>query len=232
MSMLKQSVYSSLLGFGCLVGVYVPTFVLVSVLIKLGDVSKADAQIAAIPLIILISAGLALAVMAFLARKRRSSLAAYGFKSATLRQLALALILGLVFALGLKALSRILPLGASADLGALKQWQVILFFWIAAPVQEETIFRGLIQSVVQTRNPLEFSVGVGDFKLPFAVLVSALLFAAVHIATVRLGASLSEALFVVCGAFVLGIVAGWLRWKSGSLLPAILLHAIFNILAG
>ena len=230
--MLKQSVYSFLLGLGCLVGVYVPTFLLVSVLIKLGNISKVDAQIAAIPLIILISVAIALTAMVFLARRRRSSLAVYGFKTATLRQLALALILGLVFALGLRALSHILPLGASADLGDLQKWQVILFFWIAAPVQEELIFRGLIQSVVQARDPREFRVGVGDFKLPFAVLVSALLFAAVHIATVRLGASLSEALFVVFGAFVLGILAGWLRWKSGSLLPAILVHLLFNMLAG
>ncbi len=97
-------------------------------------------------------------------------------------------------------------------------------------MQEETIFRGLIQSVVQARTPFEFRLG--NIRLPFAVLVSALLFAVVHIATVRLGASLSEALFVVCGAFVLGIVAGWLRSMSGSLLPAILAHAIFNILVG
>lgn len=230
MGMLKQSSYAFLLGFGGLVGVYVPTFALVSVLIKLGNVSKADAQIAAIPLIIFISVAIALAAMMFLARRSHLTLAAYGFKSTTLRQLALALVLGLVFALGLRALSRILPLGASADLGDLRQWQVILFFWIAAPVQEETIFRGLIQSVVELRQPLLLKLG--RVTLPFPVLVSALLFAVVHIATVRLGASLSEALFVVCGAFVLGILAGWLRWKSGSLLPAILVHVLFNVLAG
>ena len=227
---MKQAIYSSLLGFGCLVGVYVPTFLLVSVLIKLANLSKADAQIAAIPLIILISAALALAGMAFLARRRHLSLAAYGFKSTTLRHLALALVLGVVFALGLQALSRILPLGAGPDIGDLKQWQVILFFWIGAPIQEETIFRGLIQSVVELRHPLQLKLG--KVTLPFSVLVSALLFAAVHIATVRLGASLSEALFVVGGAFVLGIVAGRLRSMSGSLLPAILAHALFNMLAG
>ena len=227
---MKQAIYSSLLGFGCLVGVYVPTFLLVSVFIKLADVSKADAQIAAIPLIILISAALALAVMVFLARRRRLSLAPYGFKIATLRHLALALVLGVVFALGLKTLSHILPLGAGPDMGDLKQWQVILFFWIGAPIQEETIFRGFIQSVVELRHPLQFKLG--KVALPFSVLISALLFAAVHIATVRLGASLSEALFVVGGAFVLGILAGWLRSMSGSLLPAILAHALFNMLAG
>lgn len=231
--MLKQPAYASLLGLGCLVAVYVPTFLLVSLLIgsgALGTLSKNQAQIAAIPLVILISAALALADMAFLARRRGLTLAAYGFKITSLRQLAVALGLGLLFALGLRVLGRVLPLGASADLGDLQQWQVIVFFWVAAPVQEELVFRGLIQSVVETRHPLQLRLG--KFSLPFSVLVSALLFGLVHIATARLGASLSQVLFVVCGAFVLGILAGWLRWKSGSLLPAILVHALFNMLAG
>lgn len=231
--MLKQPAYASLMGLACLVAVYVPTFVLVSVLIAsgaLGTLSKDQAQIAAIPLVILISAALALAGMAMLARRRHLALATYGFKTASLRQLALALGLGLLFALGLRVLSRVLPLGASADLGDLRQRQVILFFWMAAPVQEETIFRGLVQTVVETRLPLLLKLG--KFSLPFSALISALLFGLVHIATARLGASLGQVLFIVCGAFVLGILAGWLRWKSGSLLPAILVHALFNMLAG
>ena len=154
--MLKQPAYASLMGLACLVAVYVPTFVLVSVLIAsgaLGTLSKDQAQIAAIPLVILISAALALAGMAMLARRRHLALATYGFKTASLRQLALALGLGLLFALGLRVLSRVLPLGASADLGDLRQRQVILFFWMAAPVQEETIFRGLVQTVVALLGP-------------------------------------------------------------------------------
>ena len=230
---MKQSVYSFAQAFGWLVAVYVPTFALVSVLLKsgvLGSIDKSQMSAASVPFIILISAALAVAFMAFLARHKHQSLAAYGFKTASLRHLALALVLGVVFALGLKALSHILPLGAGPDMGDFKQWQLILFFWIGAPIQEETIFRSLLQSVVERHQPLLLKLG--KITLPYSVLVSALLFAAVHIATVRLGASLSEALFVVGGAFVLGLLAGSLRWASGSLLPAIVVHALFNILAG
>ena len=229
--MLKQSVYSFAQAFGWLVAVYLPTFVLVSLLIKsgaLGSLDKSQMPIASVPFIILISAAIAVAAMAFLARRGHQSLAAYGFKTASLRHLALALVLGLVFALVLKALSHVLPLGAGADMGDIKQWQLVLFFWIGAPIQEETIFRGLLQSVVELRQPLQLKLG--NITLPYPVLVSALLFAVVHIATVRLGASLSEALFTVGGAFVLGLLAGSLRRASGSLLPAIVVHGLFNII--
>jgi len=231
--MLKQSIYSFAQAFGWLVAVYVPTFMLVSVLIRsgaLGSIDKSQMEAVSAPFIILISAAIALAFMAFLARRRRLTLAAYGFKPASLRHLGLALVLGLVFALLLKVLSHILPLGAGADMGTLQRWQVILFFWIGAPIQEETIFRGLLQSVVELRQPLV--IKLGKITLPYSVLVSALLFAVVHIATVRLGASLSTVLFTVGGAFVLGILAGSLRRVSGSLLPAILVHALFNMLVG
>jgi membrane protease YdiL (CAAX protease family) len=231
--MLKQSLYSFALAFGWLMAVYAPTFVLVSLLLKSGalvNLDQSQMPLASVPFIILISAGIAFSVIAFLARRKRQSLAAYGFKTASLRHLALALVLGTIFAFGLKLLSHILPLGAGPDMGELKQWQLILFFWIGAPIQEEIIFRGLLQSVVELRQPL--LLRLGNITLPYPVLVSALLFAVVHIATVRLGASLSEALFVVGGAFVLGLLAGALRWVSGSLLPAIVVHALFNMLAG
>jgi CAAX protease family protein len=71
-----------------------------------------------------------------------------------------------------------------------------------------------------------------SLELPTAALVSALLFAAVHIAVSRQGAASGEVLFIVLGAFVLGLLAGWLRSLSGSLLPAIVVHALFNMIAG
>jgi len=231
--MSKQIAYSSLLAVGCLVAVYAPTFVLVSLLIAsgvLGTFSKNEAQLVAIPLVIVISMAIALAIMVVLARRRGATLAAYGFKTTKLRYLALAIGLGLLCAFGLRTLIWILPIHRSLDMGDLQKWQVILYFWIAAPIQEEIIFRGFLQLVLEMRHPVV--IQLGNFKLSFAVLVSALLFAAVHIATGRLGASLSEVLFIVFGAFALGILAGWLRWKSGSLFPGILVHALFNILAG
>jgi membrane protease YdiL (CAAX protease family) len=231
--MLRQTAYSSLLAIGCLVAVYAPTFALVSLLIvsgMLGHLSKSGARLVAIPLVIIISTVIALAIMALLARRRGLTLAAYGFKTTPSRHLAVALALGLLSAFGLRALSWILPIHDSLDMGNLQKWQIILFFWISAPIQEEIVFRGFLQSVVEIHRP--GVVRLGRLTLPFAVCISALLFAVVHIATGRLGASLGQVMFIVFGAFVLGLLAGWLRWKSSSLLPAILVHAIFNILAG
>jgi len=229
----KQTAYASLLAIGCLVAVYAPTFVLVSLLMAsgmLGTLSKSEARLVAIPLVIVISTVIALTIMTILARRRGLKLAAYGFHTTTLHYLAVAFLLGLLCAFGLRAFRWILPIHESLNMGDLQQWQIVLFFWIAAPIQEEIIFRGFLQSVLEMRHPAVMQLG--HFKLPFAVLVSALLFAAVHIATGRLGASLSEVLFIVFGAFVLGILAGWLRWRSNSLLPSILVHALFNMLAG
>jgi len=231
--MLRQTIYSSLLAIGCLIAVYAPTFALVSLLIvsgMLGHLNKSEAQLVAIPLVIIISTVIALTIMALLARRRCLTLAAYGFKTTTSRHLAVALGLGLFSAFGLRALGWILPIHESLDMGNLQKWQVILFLWISAPIQEEIVFRGFLQSVVEMHCPVVMRMG--NFKLPFAVFVSALLFAAVHIATGRLGASLGQVMFIVFGAFVLGVLAGWLRWKSSSLLPAILVHALFNILIG
>jgi len=231
--MLRQTAYSSLLAIGCLIAVYVPTFTLVSILIvsgMLGHLNKSEAQLVSIPLVIIISTAIASAIMALLARRRALTLAAYGFKTTSSRQLAVAVGLGLLFAFGLRVLSWLLPIHESLDMGNLQKWQAILFFWIAAPIQEEIIFRGFLQSVVEMHRPVVMRLG--KLTLPFSVLVSALLFAAVHIATSRLGASLGQVMFIVFGAFVLGVLASWLRWKSSSLMPAILVHALFNIFAG
>lgn len=231
--MTKQAIYSFLQGFAALVAVYLPTFVLTSVLLTsglFGKFSKDQTEAASVPFIFLISLGLALAYMAFLARRRKQGLAAYGMKLATPRELGYGLILGLLFGFALRGLGHVLPLGASADLGDLQQWQVILYFWIGAPIQEETVFRGLIQTVAEQRYSKR--IKLGKLELPVSALISALLFALVHIATLRLGASLGMALFTVGGAFLLGLLAGWLRAKTASLLPGIVVHALFNILGG
>lgn len=230
---MKQAVYSALLGFAALVAVYLPTFVATSLLLAsglFGTFSKAQAQGASVPFILIISFCLALAYMAFLARRRKQSLAAYGVKLPQTRELALALVLGVVLALVLKGLGRVLPLGAGPDLGDLQHWQVILYFWIGAPIQEETIFRGLIQTVAEHRYSKQLRLG--KLTLPVSALISAALFGMVHIATINAGASVSTALFTVCGAFVLGLVAGWLRARAQSLLPGIVVHALFNIILG
>jgi membrane protease YdiL (CAAX protease family) len=164
----------------------------------------------AIALIIAISLLAALAIIYWLVR-RGTSFAAFGFSLSSVRWLVFAVGLGLPLGLGAAWLAAAFPSAAPIEVTALLPWQQVLFFVIAAPLQEEVIFRGLVQSVLQARWPGAI-----------AVVCTAVLFAIVHI---------GSGLATVAGALVLSALAGELRRRSGSLLPAIAVHSLFNIAA-
>ncbi len=84
---------------------------------------------------------------------------------------------------------------------------------VLAPVFEEIIFRGLMQSALLT------TLGGGQRWL--TILLASLFFAIVHggVATWQ----------VMPGLFILGVMLGWLYERHGSLWPCIVLHALFNL---
>ena len=91
-------------------------------------------------------------------------------------------------------------------------------------IAEEWIFRGLIQTQAQRAlgsypdtDTAHSSAAIG------AGLITAILFGAVHLAVGPVTAA---------GALLLGLLAGEARRRSGSLLPAVAIHAVFNIIAG
>ncbi|MDX1484588.1 MAG: type II CAAX endopeptidase family protein [Alphaproteobacteria bacterium] len=75
-----------------------------------------------------------------------------------------------------------------------------------APVTEELLFRGVI-----LRGFLE------RYAAPTAVLVSALIFGVVHLNP-----------YQFFSAFVMGSALGWVFLKTGSLVPCIVGHAVYN----
>jgi membrane protease YdiL (CAAX protease family) len=77
---------------------------------------------------------------------------------------------------------------------------------VVAPLTEEALFRGLILRGLAARY--------GGFM---GVVISAVLFAVMHINPYQFGAGL-----------VTGFFLGWLFLRTGSLWPCILLHAAFN----
>ena len=93
----------------------------------------------------------------------------------------------------------------NSDLGI---WGGILRIVIIAPIVEEVIFRGLIMSGF-SRN----------YRPAVAVILSALLFALFHLNPWQFAA-----------AFSLGIVLGWIRIRTGSVLACIAGHATHNAL--
>jgi membrane protease YdiL (CAAX protease family) len=89
-------------------------------------------------------------------------------------------------------------------------------FWlavaVAAPLSEELFFRGFIFR------------GLSESRLGpwIAIVLAALVWAVIHIQY--------EAFYVVI-IFIGGLFLGYARWRSGSLLLAIVIHAVWNLIA-
>ena len=88
---------------------------------------------------------------------------------------------------------------------------------LVAPILEEAIFRGLIQSVM--------AEALGESRRWSIVLVASLVFAMIHA-----NFTTWENWQALPGLFVLGLVLGWLYERSGSLWPGIVVHIGFNAL--
>jgi membrane protease YdiL (CAAX protease family) len=80
---------------------------------------------------------------------------------------------------------------------------------VIAPVCEEVAFRGQLASAYHSRHAPAFAIGA-----------SAILFALLHLDPLRGPALL-----------VLGALYGWLAWRTGSIWPAVVAHAVNNGIA-
>lgn len=92
--------------------------------------------------------------------------------------------------------------------GVQKDWASFLTIVIAAPLLEEFVFRGIVlEGFLRNYEPRK------------AIVWSSVLFGVFH---------LNPWQFV--GATILGIYMGWLYYRTGSLVPSILVHFINNLL--
>jgi len=100
---------------------------------------------------------------------------------------------------------------------------------VIAAVGEELLFRGLLQGTLQNR-----------FGTRWAIVVQAFLFALVHVAAVDGIPSLEivtepvaywgNVLATSGVLFAGGLLMGWLRAASGSVVPSLLFHSVHNLL--
>ncbi len=105
----------------------------------------------------------------------------------------------------------------------LSQLQDIIFVWIYASITEEIFTRGLLQSFL---SPLTgYGINLSKkLRLSLPVIFSGLFFGMMHIVAIdKMGPP------VIIFTSVLGIIAGYYREKTESLIPAIIIHALFNI---
>lgn len=80
---------------------------------------------------------------------------------------------------------------------------------LLAPLAEEIVFRGaILRSLLQSYRPW------------VAILVSAIFFSVVHANPAQMP-----------HAFVIGLLMGWMYWRTGSILPGVALHWVNNTIA-
>jgi membrane protease YdiL (CAAX protease family) len=77
---------------------------------------------------------------------------------------------------------------------------------LIAPIGEEIIFRGMITKLL-----------LKEYRPAKAILISALIFGIIHLNPAQ-----------ILGAFVAGLLFGWLYYKTRSVIPGIILHFINN----
>ncbi len=102
------------------------------------------------------------------------------------------------------------------DFGNLNILEFSFLFLILAPVGEEFLFRGVLESSL-----LEYGILI-------AVIVPALLFSFVHLLPFK-NTTGKFLVTIMISAIILGLLAGYFRAISGSLIPAYTTHAIFNL---
>jgi membrane protease YdiL (CAAX protease family) len=191
------------------VTIYAPAFAMVAVL-------RPSAEIA-IPLIIIVSAGLAAVIAASLAGGSKG-IAEFGVAISPASYVFVATLTGTVVGAVFAYVAALHPVPPPLDVSKLRPQMIFVYFVLAAPLQEEFIFRGLLQSTIARAVSVP-----GDFwAAHFPVAFVAALFGVIH---------LESGILVAAGAVLLGLIAGELRRMSGSLVPAILVHALFNAVA-
>lgn len=102
-------------------------------------------------------------------------------------------------------------------------FQTIVFVWIYATLSEEIFTRGLLQSFLSPLAGYGINLSKG-LRLSLPVIFSGLYFGMMHIVVIKkMGPP------VIVFSTLLGMVAGYYREKTGSLIPALIIHALFNV---
>jgi membrane protease YdiL (CAAX protease family) len=172
---------------------------------------------------------LSLVLMLILGKGR---LAKYGFRTPTRSQVKSALAFGSIAAVAvhivLAVTWNLLPTpGSHPVMEGASFLQTVISVWIIASTCEEVFLRGLIQGFLEPHR--EAGATLFGLRLSLPVITAAVLFGTMHIMLFTVGAETALVTATVAAAIILGLVAGYYRERTGSLVPAILIHMLFNM---
>jgi len=205
-----------------LIAVYVPAFFVVSLIFSISKFKKfiKDEETIAALIVLTIVLFDAILIIYYLSN---GNFAEYGFRACGIDYLAYSIIIGFIFGFSLMGIvTRFLKTPLFEEISWLKR---ILVFWIYASTVEEIVFRGLILGYLYN------TIGIGDelWLLDFPIIYSAALFALVHLSLIKRGAKKPEIVIIVLMGFILGLLAGLQVKITGSIIPAIIIHGMFNV---
>ena len=133
-----------------------------------------------------------------------------------------------------------LPLGAGASLimlglggsgnpmaKSLTLPQIILMVFIFSSIIEEIFTRGFLQSHLSVLSGRSIRLFLIRIELP--VFISGLIFACMHFSLLLMGVDRITMTVIFFFTFFVGLIAGYIRQETGSLIPAILAHMLANL---
>ena len=104
--------------------------------------------------------------------------------------------------------------------------QTVLFVWIIASICEEVFYRGLLQGILAPLR--KYGVRVLGVRLTAPVGLCAVAFGLGHLC-LRGMVPTPMLIAILISTTALGLIAGYFREKTGSLMPAIAAHMTFNV---
>lgn len=165
----------------------------------------------------------ALAVILILGKAKFSR---FGFSRPTAKFLKPVLIWGVALGIATGLVETLFGGGEHPVMAELSFLQIVLIVWIWASLCEEVLYRGLLQSYL---DPLRERGGtMFGLRISLPVTIGAVLFSFQHLMLITAGMSPVGVLPILVFSLLLGGVAGYYREKTGSLVPAILVHFLGN----
>jgi len=162
----------------------------------------------------------------------KSKFSEFGFKGTNILNIIKPLFIAFLFALGLFILNMIhirltgIPEGVGKGPLSGNLLKDIIYVWIIASFVEEFFFRGFV--VTYLKGLKNKGIRLGKIFISVPVITATILFSLMHLCLWDIMAH-RIVYFILINTFFLGLIAGYWREKTGSLIPAYAVHLIFNV---
>ena len=105
--------------------------------------------------------------------------------------------------------------------------QKLIFIVVLASLDEELLFRGFLQNML---NPIKsYGINLYKIKLSLPVIISGVLFGLMHFALIGTGASFRFVIQIVIFGIFLGMIAGYFQEKHNNFTYAFIVHITANL---